>query len=1046
METIEIKNFETLQKISEETHRLIQLRGFQLESILAGLYNEPTHFIFELIQNAEDVKATEILLKLYEDRLEFYHNSKTNFDFENIKAITGIGQSTKKDDINQIGKFGVGFKSVFAITQSPYIYSGEYSICIENFYVPRKVENIKSGEKGTFIILPFNHMVRKKEEVFSLIESALNKLDMKSLIFLKNIKSIYWQTPSQKGNCVKDLEVVPNIPDCKYVYMLSDDFQSYEERYLTFDRNLSFNDKLKISLAFKIGKPSSKKDSKECILPEPNSKLVVYFPTEKVTFMNFLIHGPFRTTPNRENIPFDNIENKKIAEETAALLADSIVHLRELGYLTVSFLELLPLDKSLCKENFLYSECFNKVKESLQNRNLLPTITNEYGKASDVLLARESDLTELLNSEDIQLLYNKNIWLDTSITEVKTKELKNYLTDELGIKEIQFEYFARNIPENFLKLKSDSWITQFYKALLKRPNLLKYGSYLSIRSRKIIRTESNEHIAPYLNNQLNAFLPSEGFSNEKTIKSELLIDPEVVKCMELLDLKNAEIIDIIIETILSKYKSFKSMSIDSYLKDLFQVVSAYKKLNDHDKVRLVNETKACLFILVNKTISKDAFYVKPESAYFCEENLEIFYHDCENKYFISDRVFEISLPKDDIIEFFKNLGVNQKPIKVNVQKLNRQQREELRNYASCTSDNEYNYDLDSLEDILKKITIEKSLALWNLLSYISDDFFKAMYDWSYARSYSKKVFNAYFVNKLNETPWLLDINNVWKAPKDILKSELSDIYELQDDNTFIKYLMFQPDVIEQLPNELRERLELVKNLPLEKWQRVCELINVFDDDDLDKHVIEEAPDQSITEIEDWDFQEVKKGEDSLEEQQNDENTSLNINRDSESSDSNEVKFKVVIRNSSNKNKIIGDWGEKKVIDSLYQSFLKKGAEISEDKTGFTANMGANVFEVKNMNCNGEISEGFDLLIKENGEIKEYIEVKSKSGDTKELLLVTGTQWEYARRLYLEGKGDMYRIYVVSKAGKTDSSIHRIINPFKKWLEGKLYAHPVHLEL
>lgn len=79
-------------------------------------------------------------------------------------------------------------------------------------------------------------------------------------------------------------------------------------------------------------------------------------------------------------------------------------------------------------------------------------------------------------------------------------------------------------------------------------------------------------------------------------------------------------------------------------------------------------------------------------------------------------------------------------------------------------------------------------------------------------------------------------------------------------------------------------------------------------------------------------------------------------------------------------------------------------------------------------------------------IKEYIEVKSKSGEGKELLSVSGTQWEFARKLFLAGKGDMYNLYVVSYAGKPSSRIQKISNPYKNWLEGKLYAHPVNLKL
>ena len=38
--------------------------------LLGQLYSERTHFIFELIQNAEDAGATELAFELFADRLE----------------------------------------------------------------------------------------------------------------------------------------------------------------------------------------------------------------------------------------------------------------------------------------------------------------------------------------------------------------------------------------------------------------------------------------------------------------------------------------------------------------------------------------------------------------------------------------------------------------------------------------------------------------------------------------------------------------------------------------------------------------------------------------------------------------------------------------------------------------------------------------------------------------------------------------------------------------------------------------------------------------
>lgn len=87
-----------------------------LERIIQ-LYTDKSHFIYELLQNAEDAEATCIRFDQYEDRLEVLHDGKP-FTTENLQGLCDIGKSDKITNLNQIGEFGVGFKSVFSICDS----------------------------------------------------------------------------------------------------------------------------------------------------------------------------------------------------------------------------------------------------------------------------------------------------------------------------------------------------------------------------------------------------------------------------------------------------------------------------------------------------------------------------------------------------------------------------------------------------------------------------------------------------------------------------------------------------------------------------------------------------------------------------------------------------------------------------------------------------------------------------------------------------------------------------------------------------------------
>ena len=69
----------TIDKLSEDRKELRQqlidnklMDGFK--NLLTLLYSDKVHFIYELLQNAEDARATEVQFVLNADRLEFEHN------------------------------------------------------------------------------------------------------------------------------------------------------------------------------------------------------------------------------------------------------------------------------------------------------------------------------------------------------------------------------------------------------------------------------------------------------------------------------------------------------------------------------------------------------------------------------------------------------------------------------------------------------------------------------------------------------------------------------------------------------------------------------------------------------------------------------------------------------------------------------------------------------------------------------------------------------------------------------------------------------------
>ena len=72
-----------------------------------------------------------------------------------VRGICGIDESTK--EINEIGRFGIGFKSVYAFTDRPQVHSGAEDFAIEEFVRPISVRAIQRAADETVILIPFKH-------------------------------------------------------------------------------------------------------------------------------------------------------------------------------------------------------------------------------------------------------------------------------------------------------------------------------------------------------------------------------------------------------------------------------------------------------------------------------------------------------------------------------------------------------------------------------------------------------------------------------------------------------------------------------------------------------------------------------------------------------------------------------------------------------------------------------------------------------------------------------------------------------------------------
>jgi len=112
---------------------LAQLDG-ALKLLSEDLYAKDIHFVLELLQNAEDNSyapdvVPEIRFRLTEEAI-LVQNNELGFSEENVRSLCAVAKSSKPKRLGYIGEKGIGFKSVFRVTDEPYISSNGFFPCM----------------------------------------------------------------------------------------------------------------------------------------------------------------------------------------------------------------------------------------------------------------------------------------------------------------------------------------------------------------------------------------------------------------------------------------------------------------------------------------------------------------------------------------------------------------------------------------------------------------------------------------------------------------------------------------------------------------------------------------------------------------------------------------------------------------------------------------------------------------------------------------------------------------------------------------------------
>ncbi|MDE0018609.1 MAG: hypothetical protein OXU51_20680 [Candidatus Poribacteria bacterium] len=393
-----------------------------------SMYSDPTHFIYEILQNADDYGATKVLFKLSEDDIVIEHNGEP-FKKKHVEAITYFGESTSREDIVKTGRFGIGFKSVFAFTATPIIISEDEHFQIYGLYRVKEYPYPEGFSRAkTCIILPFNHESKQpdfveelvsKEEAYSQISECLTDLDINTLLFTQNIQEIHWEIGDQ-SECYsrEDDEVDPHIR----LTRIRDG--KHQNKYLVFSKIPTWkNEEHKpVEIAFAVNEQHQ-------LSPIDGEFLHVLFPTREKTGLRFMINGPYRTNPPRETISEKDAFNLHLMKVTCELMAELLPKLRDRKYLTVLSLSILPNKEDTLSEEDTLWDFYNLLRDTIvhefQHKKLTPTKGGRHAAASG-LYRVNTELSNLISDKDLAMLLGQDCSLPLIVDEL------SQLRDERG--------------------------------------------------------------------------------------------------------------------------------------------------------------------------------------------------------------------------------------------------------------------------------------------------------------------------------------------------------------------------------------------------------------------------------------------------------------------------------------------------------------------------------------------------------------------------------------------------------------------------------------
>ena len=821
---------------------------------LMGNWNSPSSFFTEILQNANDASATSIEFIMKENGILVIHNGHV-FTESEVVSICSIDKSTKKIETDT-GYMGIGFKSIFSISESPYIVSGQWKfqfskkeyfsedlgwIILPHWCHKMPNEIINFDNDKTVFWIPFKRDL-SVNSIKEIEETMFERFNRICLFFLKNINEI---------NIRKEKKI-------RHLSLISDSEikEIHEEKISTYKYKI-FKNKYEVPPIIKTDYETKKNErtnatSREVVIvfyldeeghlkPQKNLPVYVNLPTNQKFNLRFAVQADFILDSGRSYIL--NIEwNRWLWGCVKDLLISSIegyangelycLGFKEDALLKYQFYKILPTKKDISSEenNLFFNEFIEPFFEYCSEHPIAITDGEKWVKASKAIFASK-ELRELLDIDKLRSLEGKD---ELCYIDLRVKDAETFLKD-FGSREIEDNYIVETLKDcEWLESKSISWFNDLYRFLC---GAINNNWFYSIRYRLTdlpliltnsgIKKISEVFLYPKEENEKLVALgiPNIHFPDERILNeySDKLFNELGVK-----EFNEANIIENLI------LKSFENGEFESWNNEQRQKCYYFilHWLNSN-KWDIPGEIKFKLNKVLIKT-EKDEL----KRAYKC-------YYPLNELRILLNNVDFAKLNEVENKEFYEFIGLNTRPRIIvdedtyskysppsvissfgeywdwlEKNKINENEyHAELKEIKYCD-----NWDNISWDEKKSKLMINYLINNWDYYKNYLDTKLNYKAHWKSNAIWHSRSVSSYFRWQLKNTLWIATTKGL-KSPSDNIFLPTRDIKEMAGD--YVEYILMPDKYKKESSQQLFNYLDINTSLDLDNMRHILERFEMY---------------------------------------------------------------------------------------------------------------------------------------------------------------------------------------------------------------------------